>query len=432
MAAQAGNAADAAVSIILAAEWEASRLPAEFRRVLLPLLQGSERAHITAYLALYWKLQLDADEPLLSVFAHLVQQQNDDVTLAWGEVFSRLAAEWRVPFANLLACTRAYRVDPRALSSSVLQAFESMDAQPYPVYRLYCLLLGLARKVDGDYLLAGFALANETYPKHRFHDVERSGPYPVEAAERCVAHIHPAFHLYEDTPLLIWEACGALPGFGRMLTEADWSAYSPDVAHKYVRLFLSILWQDGTIAQKTDCWLWLRQIKPRLDLLLEHTQEEYRGKCLGILNECVWEWGETPQTRKRLTNALALIERVCRPPLRQRSGTARAMAILARHLEDTACIGMVFAPDSSFLRLEEACARENSATLVEAGMEMLAQHTANWMARAFTRYAAKLCRAFARLFSRRDAGGSCTRLCAVALFAAERGSDGINGCLRVC
>lgn len=393
MFAEGQEAVDAAISATIAAEAGTSRLPADFRRFLLPLLQGREQAQVKSCLALYWKLELHADEALLCAFAHLVHLQNNVVTLCWGEVFVCLPAEWRVSFTCLLAYTQAYRVDPRNLPRTVLKSFGEMDAQPYPVYRLYCLLLGLTRNVDGDYLLVGFELANAYHPKRCFYHVEQSGSYPLEAVERCTAYMRSAFSAtYEDTPLLMWDGCGVLPGFGKMLAQTDWSRFAPDVARAYVQLFTNGLWQEWTLAQKIDCWRWLRQIKPQLDWLLEQTPAEYQPKCLLLLRECAWEWGETPKTRGRLTNALALIERVCRPPFRKRSNTANAIAILALHLEEDICKDLLRSPDSSLVRLEEACASENSATLVEAGLETLAAITPAWMARAFTPYAAKLCR----------------------------------------
>ena len=387
------NPVEATIDRIVTAEVETGRLPDKFRRVLLLLLQGVERAQVNAYLGLYWKLALASDEAVLSAYANLHHLQKSDVTLRWGEVLARLTAHWRVPFACLLAHTKAYKIDPRGLSSSVLQAFEDMGAQPYPVYRLYCLLLGLARNVDGDYMLAGFELANEYSPKRCFYNVEQSGPYPSEVVAHCIVYMRPPFSAtYEDTPLLMWEACGVFPSFGQMLAEAHWSVFASDTARAYVQLLTNGLWQEWTPEQKTDSWKWLWQIKPQIDRLLEQMPPEYQQKCLLMLREFAWEWGETPRTRNRLTTALALMERVCQPPFRKRTGTANIVAILGLHLDEAACRSLLEAPDSSFLRLEEACARENSATLVHAGLETLAAIMPEWMARAFVRHAAKLCR----------------------------------------
>ena len=372
---------------------EAARLPDAFRSVLLPLLRGLQWNEVKRYLALFWSLQLDADAPLRNTFARLLACQNDGWTLKWGEILARQPARWRTAFCCLLIQTGAYRVDPVALDADAMQWLEELDGQPFAAYRLYCLLRAAVIGVNTKYLLTGFGLADAYETTNApFHTVVHSGPCPLEMVERIAARICLLSRWQHHSPLRVWEACGELTGFAPAMEAITWEAYTPDVANICVGIFLSILWQDWTDAQKAGCWRFVRQNIPIMEALLHEAAPAYQAKCVVMLAECVWGWGEQDAANAFFARACLLIRRLCAPPFRKHLPDARFVAQFAEYLNAEPYQTLLSAPASGFLRLEEACTRQNNATLVQAGSWSLLRFLPRWVAASFTHYPAKLCK----------------------------------------
>ena len=372
---------------------EAARLPLPFRSVLLPLLRGLQWNEVKRFVALFWRLQLDADAPLRSIFARLLACQNDAWTLKWGELLVRQPATWRTAFCCLLIQTGAYRTDPAILDADAMQWLEELDGQPFAAYRLYCLLRALVVGVNTSYLLTGFQLADAYETTNApFHTVVHSGVCPLEMIERIAARIGTLSRWQHYRLLRVWEACGELTGFARAMEAITWEAYTPEVANSYAGIFTSLLWQDWTDAQKAGCWRFVRQNIPIMEALLHEATPAYQAKCVALLAECVWGWGEQDAANAFFARSCPLIRRLCAPPFRKHLPDARFVAQFAEYLDAEPYQTLLSAPDSSFLRLEEACARQNNAALVQAGLWSLLRFLPHWVAASFTCYPAKLCK----------------------------------------
>lgn len=379
-----------------------THLPAGFRIFLLPLLRGQDGAQVRACIGLYWKLGLDSNIAMLAAFTRLVTLQNTaDAShshlLQWGHILAQMPTAWRLSCAALLAQTRAYRADPRLLSPRAVQWLGALDGEHFAVYRLYSLLHALALGVDADYMLDGFALADFCeFNSHRsdfnFHYTTQAGYFPAGAVRRIGAHCPVTRERYDISLLNTWKASGAMEGFGRLVEQTRWEAYTPQAAYALLNLPLSICWQDWTDTQKQASWrLFQEQIRP-LEVVLADTSPEYQHKGVLLFSEWFWEHAGRDEARERLPFVYALIRRVCRPPFHTGIDAVYVAAQCAQHLAVAEQQAMQDAPDSSWLRLEEACASRNNAQLVEAGFDSLLRLAPAWTAACFACSAAKLCR----------------------------------------
>jgi hypothetical protein len=368
------------------------RLPERFRRMILPLLRGKEETLAAGFLAIYWALGLGERPGLLSAVVRLLTFQADRNTLEWLEVAARQPAEFQSRFMHMLLETEAYSIDMQSLSSEDRIRIDGLTAGPYYPFRLYCLLSALKERVDTRYLAAGFKLADSCKPDYRFDKAPHKGVFPEAVVERLMAHLKGAEDFYEQLGLTIWQCCGKLDGLGEILCGIDWTHYSPDIVYEYLHLYIMFTYQSFSAEEAELKWAFVRENAERIDLLLQRTPIQYQCKAIDQLGDYLWHWDHKEPLFNKMERAILLLQRLAGTPFKTKTYTSSFLSDAIELLKEPQWNRFLTAPDSSFLRLEEACKSENSGGLICKGLFPMVMRLPNITVACFTHSAARLCK----------------------------------------
>lgn len=377
-----------------------ARLPELFRTTLYPLMRsraGSEAGSIEigAALAIYWALGLEQDPARLAAVSYLLSLQSSSNTIDWYQVITRLSqAQW-TPFLHLLIMSGAYAVPARELPPAFADQMEGVLTGVDPLYRAYWLLHGLTTSVTTDYLVAGYDLADAFDQAFAFHTAEKSGYFPQATVLQWGEHCRSSDNFYAGMLLRLWQQCGLRPGLGEFVEQVNWEQFAPDAACRCLRLFATSWdnWDDLSETQAGAKWLAVWPMLGAIKTLLESVPAEYQEKCVWHLIEYLWQWDTATQLQDKLPAALTLTRRLCRPPFAPKSDPTEVTTDFLAELPPWLREQFLDAPDRCFLRLEEACRRENNTRLIGQGTYTLTQILPDYTTRCLHAYPALLFKA---------------------------------------
>ncbi len=367
-------------------------LPDAFRRMVYPLLRRTGQAVAGELLSLYWALDLDHRPGLLSTVVRLLTFLPNRNAVEWLKTAARQPFEFQTRFLHMLLVTDAYCRDAVGLTPEDHERIDALTGSPFYPYRLYCLLSALAEKTDTRYLASGFKLADASKPDYRCDRGSYKGVFPEETVARLMAHLRGAKATYGWLDLRMWEFCGKLEGLGEFLPSIDWTRYSPDVAYEYVHFYMYFAYQDVPAREAEIKWTFVRDNSLRIEKLMQEIPKPYQLKVIFHLEDFLWFWSEKEPLDKRLERAILLLGRLAGPPFTTRTHTGRVLADAIELLMVPYWDRLASAPDSSFLRLEEACKSENAAKLVGRGMASLLEILPSITVTCFTHSSARLCK----------------------------------------
>lgn len=361
-----------------------ARLPQPFRASLYPLVRQHE-AETAEALALYWAMSLDDNPERLAAVTYLFCLHCDQNAHRWCRLLMNQLPEHWTNLLHLLIASGADTADAEKLPASLGAIIAEVLAGRDPFYRAYWLLHGLALEVAPAYLLAGCRLADALEQSYAFHDVRRSGYFPVETVLRWGEHCREADDFYAGTLLSLWEECGLRPGLGEILEQTDWMQFTPNAAWRCLKLFRGSWdnWGDLPEAEADAKWMVVRPQVGAMLALMQSVPAEYQEECVRHLIEYLWHWNAPKKLQDNLPSALTLTRRLCHLPFAEKSDVTFAAVDFLAHLPPAQRERFLQAPDPSFKRLEQACRRDNDGSLIGWGTWALTRHQADWTVRCF-------------------------------------------------
>jgi hypothetical protein len=360
--------------------------PALFRVYVWPCVkaQGEETVH--ALLAQYWSLQLDTDTHLLPNVVRLLCLQKGNVLLPWLDLLAELPSDRRVLFADLLLETQAYELE--SLSDAERNFLLLTGCGRHVPSRLYSVFRALKHGIPWEYLDAGFRLDDESEKPFAFHELpweqmSREAYYPEGAVQ----------NLGQDWRIslrYLWQQCSTSPCIGHIVDAVDWKLYSSEIQGQFLDFYQGFAYNATGSENTADCWAIAAKNVPRFTALLQATPPEYQIKLLTSLRYFCANW-DYPQTLSRCLPSLDIfLRRLCRSPFRRECDIQSVGTDFLEFLDAEQQSQFLAAPDTCFLRLEDACRRNNDAGLCGFGTWTLGKYRPDWLLSAFLRHPAKL------------------------------------------
>ncbi len=362
-----------------------ARLPQPFRTSLYPLVRHQSEAEIAETLALYWAMSLDSNPERLAAVSYLFCLHSDKCTRDWCRLLMNQLPEHWTDLLHLLVASGADTADAGNLPASFGAMMAEVLAGKDPFYRAYWLLHSLALEIDPAYLLTGYRLADTLEQSYAFHDVRRSGYFPMQTVLRWGEHCRTDSDFYAGLLLRLWEQCGLRPGLGEYLEKADWTRLTPAAAWRVLKLLRGSWdnWGDLPEAEADAKWAAARPLVGAMLTLVQETPSEYQDKCAWHLIEYLWQWDAPKKLQAHLPSALALTRRLCHPPFAVNNDPTEAATDFLAELPPAQRERFLQAPDASFKRLEQACRRDNDARLIGRGTWALTRHQAEFSLQCF-------------------------------------------------
>ena len=373
-----------------------ARLPDPFRVSLYPLVKGQSDTEIADLLALYWTLGLDGSPERLAATAYLFSLQNPQNSRDWCRLIVTQPPEQWTNLLTLVIESGAYAAAPPPSFGAMLT--EVLGGKDAP-YRAYWLLHGLTTQVDPVYLLAGYRLTDACEKKSSFHHIRRSGYFPSKAVLLWGEHCREADSFYPGLLLFFWEQCGLRDGLGECLEQADCTRMTPNAAYRFLRLLENSWaeWNDTPDEEANAKWAAVRPVMGNVIALVQGVPAAYQDKCLQHLSNYLWQWETPAELQSHLPSAFTLTERLCRPPFAEKNDPTFVTVDFLGHLPAALRDRFLSAPDASFKHLEQACRRDNDASLIGWGTWALTRHQAEFTVRCFESDPARLFHAAKRL-----------------------------------
>ena len=353
-------------------EERAAELPASWLQ-LGCLLRPACASDFQRLLTLRGRLALDTAPEVKGLAARLLWAWGPERALGWLEVAATLEPERQ---GTLLHALFEWKVTP----------FEAHEYDPgidafaarVPARRGY-YLRGLAAGLSAEYLLSGYRLLEVANGDSRREALTRvfppsSGPVPEEGLLDLFDF--GGSHLDEDDLVKGWGMCGRFPDFAGLLVATPWRSLDAGAAARLAE-GLTEAWD----APEGDARVWtaIRRLHPRLLRLLERIPASHQRRAVqgvfNLLGERGAKWSG-PEWLEPM--ALALSERVCRPPFATFEGSAYVLEPLLLHASAGVRERLLRVPERSLLRLERDCSRGNLEGLLNDGMRALVAREATW------------------------------------------------------
>jgi len=352
--------------VALVVDSRGAELPASFVRLGCLLASGSEPG-LQRLLALRGRLALETHPGVMTAAARLLSRWGAEVGLPWLEVAAQLTPEAQ---RELLVALIAADVPPFDASRYDLgfEPFASRQASWRVSY-----LRGLAAGLPSDYLLSGFRLLDEHGLDSSLSLPVTSGPVPEECITALLAHLQPET---SGRYLLatLWTLCGELPGFAEVLTSTPWTALTPAAAYTLVSRLIWLWDSSEERPVRLRRWSALRRLLPLLLEVLGRTPASHQNRCVQMV--CALALSERPweDPAYQAPTALALAERLCRPPFAPENRLSYTFEALVKHPAPEVRARLLAAPERGFLGFDACCSRGDLAGLVEEGMARLVPH----------------------------------------------------------
>jgi len=357
--------------LALGVDSRGAELPASFVRLGGLLASGPERS-FQRLLALRGRLALDTHPAVMTAAARLLCRWGAEVGLPWLEVAAPLAPEAQ---RELLVALAAADVPPFDAGRYDLgfEPFASARASWRGDY-----LRGLAAGLSSDYLLSGFRLLEAHGLDDSLSLPTSSGPVPEECLTTLFAHLRPETSGSYFLPTL-WTLCGELPGFSDVLTSIPWTTLTPKAVYTLVSRLIMLRGLPEERPERLRRWSATRRLLPLLLEVLGRTPASHQQRCVHM----VLELGPP---------ALALAERLCRPPFAREDHLSFALEALVKHPAPEVRARLLAAPERALLRFDDCCSRGDLAGLLEEGMAHLVRHDVALVLAAFESFPEVLAR----------------------------------------
>ena len=342
-------------------------LPAGFNRYFLWAVRGMDRGDLAELIAAYWALGLDEHAGLRRLAAAMVAHSPVKTTIAWIRALEGIVPERRYAFAELLLATEAYRRDAE-VAQSIVARNEALCSDVNYRHRSLSLLGTISLERSTTYILDGFELANQYAPDTEF--VQHGDTRTALADVRCAMEtIGKSDEHWPTTgfPLVLWERCGQLAGFGELLAELDWAALGPALALEFAELLVGTAYTDlegEALAQK---WACVRRHASAMHSLISDLAVPFRAKGTAHLAELMFLWDDPLELETGLRRYLGMLPRLCSDGFSQEAVGCNALASLTR-ADAGNWQRLLAAPDAAFARLEKACRRKNDSRLISDGL----------------------------------------------------------------
>jgi hypothetical protein len=363
-------------------------LPAQFVPYLWPSVRQKPWRDRSRLLSLFSGLEMEADPRLLAAFTRLVAIDGAEAGCLWGRISEVLPAHRRAIFIEKLIETGAYSSTPkpdiarRAEETSLLATHEE-----FPLW-LEQLLLVTKKELSADYLLAGFRLAAQFNPKHRFEDIGHCANFPEQVVEELGIQLDDS----EWLALALWERCGKLPRLADLIRQSQWRSFSPSAAYGYFRFLVGIVYYDLTARALQKKWAAIAECIPQIEALVLATSAEYQEKLVECISDWLSWWDDPAAIRKRLPRGYQILRRLAAPPFQTGEDADRAIMYFLELENEDDLRRFLAAPNTCFQSLEAACRRDNDAVLIARGLEQLISLQGRFTVDAFLAEPGRLCR----------------------------------------
>lgn len=352
-------------------------LPPLFRRGFLFGQRGAPWKRVLRVLDLYRTLDLEHRPALRRCVSRLLAHPLTARALDWAELIAEQYPERQIAFATLLVETDVCALArPAGIERLLARASELAPGAVYR-HRIHVLLSSLRKGSDPAYFLTGMELMYGSRDNIQFDADDPSGPAPLETLRSLARHTSEPHLGY-----CLWEACGKLEDFSRVLEDLPWRDLPPIPAKLLLYLLTGVVYEKDRGAEcRSNKWRALRQRTPELLDLFREIPERYREKADRHLSRIVWYWSSPEELYGALGDYVSLLRRLCRPPFEEHGFEERILAVLT-NLEFSDWEKIRDGPDDLFRAFEKAGRRANDATLIANGLRVLALEESGWVTSA--------------------------------------------------
>ena len=366
-----------------------ARLPDTFRTSLYPLVRAQGDAEVADLLSLYWAMGLDTNPERLAATAYLFSLQSTQNSRDWCRlVVSQPPEQWTILLCLLIE-SGTYAVVPPSSFGEILA--EVLRGEDVP-YRAYWILHGLTTQIDPAYLLTGYRLADACEKAYPFHRIRKSGFCTLQTLLKWGNYCLDADNFYPGTLLSLWEECGLRNGLAECLEQAYCTQMTPNAAYRFLRLLENSWaeWNEPPDDEADAKWAAVRPLMDDLIALVQSVPAAYQDKCVWHLIEYLYQWDDPSDLTAHLPAAFTLTRRLCCPPFAEKNDATNPATDFIAGLSSELRERFLAAPDTSFKRLEQACRRDNDASLVGRGTWALTRHQAEFSVDCFENDPARL------------------------------------------
>lgn len=368
---------------------DSPELPRHFHRYLLGSLKSLTWREVIDYLSIYWGLVLDSQLNLLSVISRLLSHRNDN-TLKWCQIIAQQPDARRLIFTTILIETEIYS---KPVLIEDIERFNQIANESNYAYWLYCLFRALKKEISVNYILAGFKLASKFQPDyHCFDDLHEDSWFPDEAIERLI-NIGNAMKWEEKNYLYIWKDCRKLEGLIDIILHIDWQHYADDIKNEYLNFYLlaiDLYADDVQVKLQKAKWEFIREQIDIIDTLLRKVKPEFQSKAIEDLKQYYWHWDKIQELDLHIPYAYAMMQRLAQLPFSQETHAVKVIIRFINYLNTKARDLFLNVPDTSFLRLEQACRLDNNTWLIAEGIGAITKYLSDFSLQCFINYPNKL------------------------------------------
>lgn len=331
-----------------------------FVRFILPLLSLVDPAKHARIVELYWGLSLHRDEHLALAVVRLLAADKAQHSLAWCAFAANVRPNRRAVFVTLLAETGLGRKALARNAGKILLELETLTTRANYAAWLFTACTGILRGIDSGYLLAGFRIAATHLPWFAFGKLENCTGFDPEALDSVIARLRHSRSFYPRLPVVLWEACGELPGLGRLLLQVEWHRFRPAHARKLVHMMYALIYDEVPREKMLLKWqVFQGQFSAILDVVYA-VPLSYKNKAIDFFEEYYWRFDDPYRLQEYHGKFCALVSRICCQPFGKGDILATFWCTLLE-------CGSLPVP-AVLLRLERFCRSKNSAWLVVRGI----------------------------------------------------------------
>lgn len=372
------------------------KFPPLFIKYFLPLLKNADLKQILKFLAIFWDLRLDKKNNLLVTIVRLLAlNQNFENVLDWCKIIVKQSRKHQSIFTVLLIKTGVLWLDVNQQIKEAIDKFNKLTTNKQYVQRLFFLFLAIKKNLCLDYVLIGFKLANKYEKDYKFTIFpQNTSKFSSIFIEKLANYIKSTEIYYRSFPLLIWRACGEMTGLFDMLTQIKWKSLSKEIAIKYLRFYLEIVYLENH-KEINDNWQFVKQESSKITSILYCINEKYQEKFITYL-KAFYCWEENENDIKTLNQSIPtsyrLFNRLCQPPFSQNTNyfTAQIIKYFIYFGSDNSRDMLVDTPNSSFQNLEKICYSDNASFLIQLSIYSLVKTLPEWVTKSFFYFSTKL------------------------------------------
>lgn len=334
-----------------------------FRRFISPLISLIDVAYHRRLIALFWGLSLHREQNLALAMARLIAADKGVHSLAWCTFCAKVRPNRRSVFITLLAETGLGHARFTTEAGDFFLSFETLTTRTNYAAWLYTACTGILQGIDLDYLLGGFHIAAKFSPWLAFGRLGNCNDFRPGDFQGLIDRLQNSRSFYSRLPITVWEACGELPGFNRLVAQVDWSRLRPAQARKFVHMMYALMYEDLPRPKMLDKWrIFARQFAAIIEVIYAVPQP-YKNKAIDFFEEYYWRFDDAGLIEKYHANFCRLIRLICRVPFSKEDILATLWCTLLE------CGEIPHA--QVLLRIERFCRSKNSVWLVVRGIRAL-------------------------------------------------------------